>query len=335
MFFGFVVSPAVAGYYREYYAVWVTENIQQSYSQAGDDRGMSDLWADVAREISACLGEAFTPVSRRGVGGGSINEACVLEAAGRRFFVKINDARHEDMFAAEYAGLTALAVPGVIRVPTPVCLGESGQRAFLVMEYISLARSAGRDGMRLLGEQLAALHRCGDQRFGWYRDNTIGSTPQVNTREQDWLRFWGRHRLAPQLALLRRHGHAGELDAPLQRLIESLPAFFPGYHPQPSLLHGDLWSGNYGMDEQGQPVIFDPAVYYGDREADIAMTELFGGFGADFYHAYDAAWPLDPGYSTRKTLYNLYHILNHVNLFGGGYLSQAMNMTRSLLSEIS
>lgn len=294
---------------------------------------MADLWSDIADNIAAAKGRPFSPGARRAVGGGSINEAVVLEGDQDSYFVKLNDRRHGEMFEAEYEGLRALAAPGVIRVPTPVCLGAGAGRVFLVMEYIPLRRSAGAGAMARFGRELAALHRVAGERFGWFRDNTIGSTPQRNTPTDDWPTFFAQHRLGAQLELLRQGGYARSIGPALERLIEALPSFFPGYHPPPSLLHGDLWSGNYGMDEHQAPVIFDPAVYYGDREADLAMTELFGGFSADFYCAYREAWPLDPGYSTRRTLYNLYHILNHVNLFGGGYLSQATTMTNALLSE--
>ncbi|MDX8408342.1 MAG: fructosamine kinase family protein, partial [Mariprofundaceae bacterium] len=200
-------------------------------------------------------------------------------------------------------------------------------------EYIAFGASvAGSE--RLLGEQLAAMHRHTADRFGWHRDNTIGSTVQQNTRQDDWLEFWSRHRLGFQMEQLSRRGMGCGLAAAVASLCEALPAFFSGYTPEPSLLHGDLWGGNRGFDENGAPVIFDPAVYYGDREADIAMTELFGGFGPDFYAAYQAAWPLDAGYQQRKTLYNLYHIMNHANLFGGGYLHQAESMASELLAGL-
>ena len=177
------------------------------------------------------------------------------------------------------------------------------------------------------------MHRHTQDRFGWHRDNTIGSTPQPNEKNSDWVVFWQQQRLGFQLELAAQNGIADSLREQGQRLIEVLPSFFSNYRPAPSLLHGDLWSGNYAMDTAGHPVIYDPAVYYGDREADLAMTELFGSLPQQFYSAYEEAWPIDAGYSVRKTLYNLYHILNHFNLFGGGYSSQAGHMIKSLLSE--
>jgi protein-ribulosamine 3-kinase len=177
------------------------------------------------------------------------------------------------------------------------------------------------------------MHRATSGRFGWHRDNTIGATPQLNAWESDWIVFWQTYRLGYQLDLAARSGHGGQLQRRGGLLLERLPALFD-HAPVPSLLHGDLWGGNFSGDAEGNPVIFDPACYYGDREADLAMTELFGGFSGRFYSAYRAAWPLDPGYDTRKTLYNLYHILNHLNLFGGGYGSQAERMIDRLLAEL-
>jgi len=148
----------------------------------------------------------------------------------------------------------------------------------------------------------------------------------------DWIAFYRAWRLRPQFELARHNAAPRGLLRQGERLLERLEAFFPGYHPMPSLLHGDLWGGNHGYAD-GVPVLFDPAVYYGDREVDLAMTELFGGYPADFYAAYREAWPLDPGYRVRKPLYNLYHVLNHFNLFGGGYAAQAEAMVRRLLAE--
>ena len=189
--------------------------------------------------------------------------------------------------------------------------------------------------MARFGEQLAQMHRYTADQFGWHRDNTIGSTAQVNSWENDWLTFWREHRLGYQLTLAGRHGLGSRVLQKGERLQDNLQAFFDNHQPQASILHGDLWSGNYGISREGEPVIFDPAVYFGDREADLAMTELFGGFGSEFYAAYNATWPLDPGYPQRKTLYNLYHILNHYNLFGGGYGAQAEGMIDQLLADIS
>jgi fructosamine-3-kinase len=207
----------------------------------------------------------------------------------------------------------------------------AGHESFIAMEYIELG--GGRGDAAEAGRQLAAMHRCTRERFGWDRDNTIGSTPQPNREHEDWVSFWRDQRLGFQLELAGRNGYRGRLQQRGGQLLDRFGALID-QDPAPSLLHGDLWGGNLGYARGGEPVIFDPACYYGDREADLAMTELFGGFGGQFRSAYEDAWPLPAGYQVRKQLYNLYHILNHLNLFGGGYLSQAEGMIDRLLAEL-
>lgn len=291
------------------------------------------LIPSICRHIEAATGIPFRAPRQRSAGGGCINSAMVLEDDRRRYFVKTNHATLVTMFAAEAAGLEEIRNTGTVRAPAPVCWGNHDDSAYLVLEYIELGAGGNAASYRL-GEQLAAMHRATHVRFGWDRDNTIGSTPQINTPSDDWLVFWRERRLAMQLELAAHKGYRGRLQQQGERLLEKLTGLFASYRPVPSLLHGDLWSGNYAADSAGNPVIYDPAPYYGDREADLAMTELFGGFGRSFYAAYQQAWPLDDGYRTRKTLYNVYHILNHLNLFGGGYLGQAESMIDSLLAEI-
>lgn len=289
------------------------------------------MWHRIEQDISESTHRDFTIERRIGVGGGSINSTYRIEGASQRYFVKTNAVKFLDMFAAEANGLMALADAKAIRVPKPVCRGVANTHAYLAMEFIAFG---GDSNPRALGKALATMHRHTQTEFGWYCDNTIGSTPQINTPSDNWTSFFREHRLGFQLNLAARNGYGGSLQQKGARLMADLELFFAGYDPQASLLHGDLWGGNHAVDEEGNPVIYDPAVYYGDREADIAMTELFGGFGSGFYAAYIASWPLDAGYCVRKTLYNLYHILNHANLFGGGYASQAESMMDSLLSEL-
>lgn len=287
--------------------------------------------AAIAAAIARATGKSFVPRAERAAGGGCINSARIVEGGdGRRFFVKINHARRLAMFEAEAEGLEAILATGTVRVPRPIASGTSGEEAWLVLEYLDMG---GRGSAAELGRRLAALHRHTWERYGWHRDNTIGSTPQVNTPSADWVDFYRTHRLGFQYALAARHGAPRRLLDHGERLMAGLAGFFVGYRPAPSLLHGDLWGGNHGY-ANGEPVIFDPAVYYGDREADLAMTELFGGFPADFQAAYREAWPLDAGYGVRRALYNLYHVLNHYTLFGGGYLDQAERMTERLLAEL-
>ncbi len=291
---------------------------------------MDTDWTSIAQRISEATGTPFLVKSHDTVGGGCINSATVLEDGRRRFFVKLNDAGRLAMFEAEAEGLKEIARSRSVRVPRPVCSGTVDGSAYLVLEHLELTGADGRC-LEQLGRELAQMHRATQKQFGWRLDNTIGSTPQINTPATDWVGFWREHRLGFQLDLAARHGR--NLMRPGERLMADLGEFFRSYRPTPSLLHGDLWGGNVGATG-GRPVIFDPAVYYGDREADLAMTELFGGFSSRFYQAYREAWPLDAGYKVRKTLYNLYHVLNHFNLFGGGYASQAERMLDSLLGEL-
>jgi protein-ribulosamine 3-kinase len=291
-------------------------------------------WEAVERAISEATGRAFRVRAERPVGGGCINAASLLEGEGGSYFVKHNRAERVAMFEAEAQGLRELAATRSVRVPDPVCWGAAGDSAYLVLEHLALGGRSGGAALARLGERLASLHRATAARYGWHMDNTIGSTPQRNAWSEDWATFWRERRLEYQFALAARNGYRGGLQRSGERLCAHASAFFTGYRPVPSLLHGDLWSGNQAVDAAGDPVIFDPAVYYGDRETDLAMTELFGGFGSSFYAAYQAAWPTDPGYATRKVLYNLYHVLNHLNLFGGGYLPQAERMVERLLAEL-
>jgi len=291
-----------------------------------------ELTQAISEAISRATGQPFRASSRQGTGGGCINATEVLEDHGRRFFVKVNEARRLDMFEAETAGLEEIRASDSVRVPEPVARGTAAGQAFLVLEYLDLG-GGNRSSESRLGHQLAAMHRHTQSHYGWRLDNTIGSTPQINTAEQDWITFYREHRLCYQMELAAGQG-GGQLLTRGEPLLERLPEFFRTYQPVASLLHGDLWGGNHGALRDGTPVIFDPAVYYGDREADLAMTELFGGFGSDFYAAYNDAWPLDDGYRTRKHLYNLYHVLNHFNLFGGGYASQAERLIQQLLSDV-
>ncbi len=289
-------------------------------------------WQIVSEHIAQTTGQPFDPVEPRHLGGGCINTAVRLTDGDRSYFVKLNSAALLPMFEAESEGLRAMAGSRTLRVPEPLCFGLTEEQSYLVMEYIEMGH-AGRDGSALAGRQLAGMHRTLWDRFGWTLDNTIGSTPQHNRPGSDWIAFWREQRLGFQLQLAARNGYGGSLQRGGERLLDGFHVLID-HDPEPSLLHGDLWGGNLAYDRDGRPVIFDPAVYYGDREADLAMTELFGGFGNNFYAAYRERWPLDPGYATRKTLYNLYHILNHLNLFGGGYLGQANTMIDRLLAEI-
>ncbi len=293
-------------------------------------------WPLISQQTQTTSETILDANSARPISGGCINAA--YKVTGRRngnrqtFFIKTNTAGNLPMLEAETEGLHALINSHSLRAPAPICSGTAGEHAYLVMEHITL-KGIGNDEQ--LGSGLALMHQTLHPQFGWHRHNTIGNTPQPNHWRDDWVTFWAEQRLGAQLKLASQNGAGYSLLHRGDMLLTALPAFFTEYQPVPSLLHGDLWSGNTAFDTQGQPVIFDPALYFGDRETDLAMTELFGGFSPAFYNAYNAAWPLDSGYITRKTLYNLYHILNHFNLFGGSYKSQAQDMIDRLLSECS
>jgi fructosamine-3-kinase len=256
-----------------------------------------------------------------------------MASAAHAPFVKTGAATDLARFAAEASGLAALRAAGVVRVPEVYSCGMAGNQARLEIEFLDL-RGLDRESGALLGRQLAELHRHVGERFGWGEDNWIGGSPQRNGWRDEWPRFFAEYRLRPQLEWAIGKGMDRKLAEQGESLAERVAAFFVDYHPQASLLHGDLWGGNASALPDGTPVIFDPAVYYGDREADVAMSELFGGFPESFYAAYRTAWPLDSGYEVRKVLYNLYHVLNHFNLFGAGYLGQVRRMTGRLLAEL-
>ncbi|MFH7028259.1 MAG: fructosamine kinase family protein [Heteroscytonema crispum UTEX LB 1556] len=298
------------------------------------------MWTEIDAHISLVTGKKFHSSQRRSVGGGCINQGyAVSNAEALPYFVKLNQASQITMFEAEALGLQQMYETATIRVPKPICWGTADNSCYIVLEWLEMG-SGNSKSWEEMGRKLAAMHkwkplqedgetrRQGDKgRFGWKINNTIGSTPQINTWTADWAEFYTKHRLGYQFQLGRRRGGRFPQAEELLKAVGELLA----HHPQPSLVHGDLWGGNAGCTVEGEPVIFDPATYFGDREVDIAMTELFGGFPAAFYKGYNEVFPLDEGYERRKTLYNLYHIVNHFNLFGGGYESQANSMIARIL----
>jgi protein-ribulosamine 3-kinase len=289
-------------------------------------------FAALAREMAALTGTACASVPERSIAGGSINSCYRWRGDAGPMFVKVGPRISHEAFAAEADGLRELGRARALRVPQVLALGVADTAAFLALEWIERG-AADAACERRLGEGLAALHAVTAPQFGWWRDNTIGRTPQGNAWSADWLEFFRERRLRPQLALAGRQGFSRRLSERGARLLEALPALLAGHRPHAALLHGDLWGGNWLASTAGEPVLFDPAVYYGDREADLAMTRLFGGFGAAFCRAYESAAPLPAGAALRAELYNLYHVLNHANLFGGGYAAQAQSIIDWLLSE--
>ncbi|MEG4485167.1 fructosamine kinase family protein [Microcoleus sp. D2_18a_B4] len=315
------------------------------------------MWDKISVHISEVTGDKFAIDNRRSISGGCINQGYYISSSSRAYFAKINQASQVAMFEAEALGLQQMRETQTIRVPEPICWGTEGNSAYIVLEWLDLGSRGGDRAWEEMGRKLAEMHkytppnppllrggeepnstllRGGEEPnsgllrggFGWDINNTIGSTVQINNWTANWAEFWAEHRIGYQLKLARRRG--GHFPQG-ERLLEMIPELLAGYEPQPSLVHGDLWGGNAGVTSAGEPVIFDPATYLGDREVDIAMTELFGGFPALFYRGYNQVWSLDGGYERRKSLYNLYHILNHFNLFGGSYESQANQMIKRVL----
>lgn len=279
--------------------------------------------------LAAVQGRLGVPVRRaRRLGGGDINDAFSLELAdGRRVFAKCNAHAARDMFPAEARGLRWLAAAGALAVPEVLAVSDPGEPAFLVLEFLEPGARV-RDFDERLGRGLAVLHRFGAPTFGLDHDNFIGSLPQQNQPAADWPTFYAERRLRP---LARRALESGRLSVATGRRFESLDAHLSelvGEPEPPARLHGDLWGGNLHTTTAGAPALIDPAVYGGHREIDLAMMRLFGGFGGRVFDAYREAYPLSAGYEERIALYQLYPLLVHVNLFGGGYAGSVESALR-------
>ena len=286
------------------------------------------MWTEIARSITQTTGQEFAIANTNSVSGGCINQGYKISSDKAEYFVKLNDASQVEMFVAEAIGLKQMYATGTITVPQPICYGMVDTSSYIVLQWLDLGGGSSQS-YREMGRQLAAMHRKGkSERFGWERNNTIGSTPQINTQNDNWADFFAEQRIGYQLKLAKRHGGSFPNT---NKVVEAVRDKLTDRQPQASLVHGDLWSGNAAIASDGSPVILDPATYYGDRETDIAMTELFGGFPAAFYQGYNEAWQLEGGYQQRKSIYNLYHVLNHFNLFGGGYANQAKRIIGQII----
>ncbi len=294
-------------------------------------------WDDFSHYLSEQLQKPIHIESAAPVAGGDIHQAFHLQTQDGSYFLKTNGSSSLGLFQTEAHSLQAIAQSNSIRCPQVYGYGIYNQQAWLLMEHLHFVHG-GDDCQR--GKALAQMHKQinhDSMPFGWFEDNFIGHTLQKNQWHFQWLTFYGQERLLPQLELAQINGAKRSLYDLGTELIDALPFWFQNYSPEASLLHGDLWGGNSAFvdvdSEETEAVIFDPASYYGDRETDIAMTELFGGFSQAFYQGYNQVLPLDQGYQSRKPLYNLYHILNHFNLFGGHYQQQALNTISSLLEK--
>ena len=277
--------------------------------------------------LSQHLGVPVDVEGERTVGGGSINDAYRLNTNEGPFFAKVNHAgRFPSMFEAEADGLRRLRAAASLRVPEVIATGEDHEDGYILMEWIEAGRK-GEVFWSSFGRGLAELHQHTQERFGLDRDNYIGSLVQYNATAADWVSFFIQQRMEPMLRMARDHRHLGAATMfRFERLFGKLHELFPV--EAPALLHGDLWSGNFLCDADGRAVLIDPAVYYGHREMDIAMTRLFGGFDPALVDAYNDAWPMEAGWEERIDLCNLYPLLVHVNLFGGGYGAQVEAVLR-------
>jgi len=292
----------------------------------------SHKYTSIAEAISKKTQASFIPTKQSALSGGSISQSSRFQSEdGRVFFVKENNLGFFPFFKAEAQALLEIKNTQTIRVPEVITFGLTSHASFLVLEFMKEGSTSNLSSAQL-GQDLAQLHLVRQPFFGWEIDNCIGATPQPNPKGENWAEFYRSHRLAHQFELAKEKNREFEK---VEELLQGIPFFFQDYSPHPSLLHGDLWGGNASVDSTGIPFVFDPASYYGDREADIAFTYMFGGFSPSFYQAYNEVYPLDHGFKSRKSLYNLYHELNHFNLFGGGYAASAQSSIFQLVSQFS
>jgi fructosamine-3-kinase len=281
----------------------------------------------IAGALSAALGRPVRIHSRTALAGGSISDTARLGTDAGAFVIKSHRGGPATMFQAEAEGLEALRASGTSLVVPRVIHVEPGPQPFLLLEFLD-AGPRVRDFDAVLGRGLAELHRASAPQFGFAHDNFCGRTPQPNPWTDGWVSFYGAWRLGHQLALARDADRLSAADAKLvDRLVMRLGDWIDD-PPQPALIHGDLWSGNLHRDASGRPALIDPAACYAHREAELGMMTLFGGFSARVFEAYDDAFPLEPGWRDRHPLYQLYHLMNHLNLFGGGYHADVMAIVR-------
>ncbi|KAG6666736.1 protein-ribulosamine 3-kinase, chloroplastic-like isoform X1 [Carya illinoinensis] len=305
------------------------------YSTKHKPFSMAVMSEDPVREWILSEGKATQITKISPVGGGCINLASRYETDAGSFFVKTNRSIGSSMFEAEALGLGAMYETGSIRVPRPFKVGSLPTGgSYIIMEFIEFGSSRGNQSV--LGRKLAEMHKAGKSKkgFGFDVNNTIGSTPQINTWSSDWIHFYGEHRLGYQLKLLLDEYGDRSIYEKGQRLVKSMAPLFDNVAIEPCLLHGDLWSGNISSDRNGEPVILDPACYYGHSEAEFGMSWC-AGFAGSFYNAYFEVMPKQPGFEKRRDLYMLYHYLNHYNLFGSSYRSSAMSIIDDYLRMLN
>lgn len=265
--------------------------------------------------------------STMSLGGGCIANSQIIETvSGEKYFLK-SYGNNNAILQNEANGLSELAKSKAIRIPKVIAVTDN----FLLLEFVETGRRK-RDFSELFGKEFAKMHRTTSDNFGFFENNFIGSSPQINVptnNSNSWLDFFWENRLLYQFKLAEQNGYANsEFRNLFSKLENKLPSIIEGTEEKPTLLHGDLWGGNFMVDENSNPVLIDPAVYYGHREADLAMTKLFGGFDENFYSAYNEEYPLQDDWEYRINLYMLYHVLNHLNIFGSGYYSQVISIVK-------
>jgi fructosamine-3-kinase len=284
------------------------------------------MWHFISERISECIQQDFICDDIREVKAGDSHKAYKISDGKQHFFVKINEKIHLTNFEVEVDGLEHLSNTQLFKVPNFICTGLVSNHSFLVLEYINMSQGNEQSWFHF-GQTLAELHKTQTQQmYGWQEDNFIGLTPQSNLWQKKWSCFFAEQRIGFMLQLLSEKGLA---LANIDTVVESIKSLLTGHNPKPSMLHGDLWQGNAGF-HKNQPVLFDPAFYFGDRETDLAMTELFGRFPVHFYQGYADIWPLEVDYEYRKPIYQLYHVLNHALLFGGHYIESAKITLKNL-----
>ncbi|KUI99511.1 fructosamine kinase family protein [Vibrio sp. MEBiC08052] len=289
------------------------------------------MWQGILEQLSLTLGREFQIHERQRIHGSDINACYVIGDGHEKYFVKVMEKEGLSQLICEQDNLKVLARSHSVHLPKVRLVGSSKTHAFLVLDYINLRPLESGERSYLFGEQLARLHQWEEQKeYGFDQDNYIGVTIQPNSWNKKWHRFFAEQRIGWQLQLLYEKGI---VFVDIDKFVELIAQRLGSHQPNPSLLHGDLWHGNVA-DNGHAPFCFDPASYWGDRECDIAMTELFGGFEPEFYQGYESIFPLDLAYQERKHIYNLYHILNHCNCFGGHYLDDAQQLIRYVLEEL-
>ncbi|WP_106404053.1 fructosamine kinase family protein [Paraglaciecola hydrolytica] len=285
------------------------------------------MWHFISDEIAKSIEREFICDDIREITSGQSHKAFKITDGRLRFFVKVNEIAHLGHFKAEIEGLEHLQKTNLFKVPKVICSGVVSDKSFLVLEFLTL-QPGNNNNWYEFGQALANQHKNHTQdMYGWQEDNFIGLSPQVNQWHKKWHTFFAEQRIGFMLQLLAEKGHV--LSNNIDQVVESVNRLLAGHNPPSSMLHGDLWSGNSGFHKD-KPALFDPAFYYGDRETDLAMTELFNRLPDQFYQGYQETWPLNDAYEFRKPVYQLYHVLNHALLFGGSYLDSARSTLKNM-----